>query len=213
MPIDWGATGTWMQAWAGFAEAGAVGFAAFKGADAFKGWRRQKIEERRIDAAERILTLAYRVRTAISGMRHPMMWIGPLNEAEKMLREKGVDLDSESDGKKRRIVHAQAVFDRINSFQSEWDELAAVTPVAKALFGDEVESALTSLGKQRNIVAAAAESYADDDGSDADFSKKIRSDLWEALGEVGEDADEISKAVISAITTLEGRLLSSIRSD
>jgi hypothetical protein len=213
MSIDWGDTGTWMQAWAGFAQAGAIGFAAFKGAGAFKDWRRQKIEERRIDAAERILTLAYRVRRAIGAMRHPMMWIGPLNEAEQKLRSKGVDLDSEVEARRRRIIHSQAVFDRINSFQTEWDELAAITPVAKALFGDEVENALSELGRQRNVVAAAAESYVDDDGSDAEFSKKIRSDLWEALGEVGKDTDEISKTITAAIGKLEGELLPSIRAE
>jgi hypothetical protein len=91
--IDWVATSTWMQAWAGFTQAGAVVFVAYKGADAFNAWRRQKIEERRIDAAERILTLAYRVRRALSSIRSPMMWASALEHAEKSLINEGHTLE------------------------------------------------------------------------------------------------------------------------
>ena len=202
-----------MQAWAGFAGAGAVAFAAVKGSNAFSVWRRQKIEERRIEAAERILALAYRLSRAISSIRHPMMWVGPLNEAEKRLREKGTELDHMPDERRRRIIHAQAVFDRINSFKNEWDEVAEATPVAKALFNDDVEQALSKIWRQSHVVAAAAEGYVDDDGTDDDFSKRIRGDLWEALGSVGKDSDEISKTISECVQMIEIELVPVIRAD
>ena len=73
MSIDWASTGTMMQGWAGFAQAGAIAFAAWKASDSFKSWRSQKIEDRRITEAERILTVVYRLRRAFSIIRSRIM--------------------------------------------------------------------------------------------------------------------------------------------
>lgn len=213
MAVDWTATGAWMQAWAGFAQAGAVVFVAYKGADAFKAWRRQKIEERRMQAAERILTVAYRMRRALSAIRHPMMWSGPLEAAEQKLLDKGYSFAGMSDGEKKKVVHAQAILDRIGGFSTEWDEMLEVTPLAKALFGAALESQLERLMRQRNMVAASAESYADDDGSDPAFTKQIRADIWENLGTRNKSDDKIAAEIAEAISSVEAVLLPILRTE
>ena len=70
--------------------AGAVIYAAHKGSDTFKQWRRQKNEERRIDLAEQVLTLAYKLKRAIEGIRSPIMMANEIVEVEALLREQGL---------------------------------------------------------------------------------------------------------------------------
>jgi hypothetical protein len=210
--IDWSATGNWMQAWAGFAQAGAVVFVAYKGASAFDMWRRQKIEERRMDAAERSLTLAYRVRRALSSIRHPMMWAAELGSAAKVLVEKGADPKTMGNPAMGKRTQAQATLDRVGRFSAEWDEMAAITPIAAALFGSELELTLERLWRQRNVVTSAAEDYADDDGSDPKHSRNVRADLWEALGK-HKDEDKVAAEITAAVADIEATLLPIIRAD
>jgi hypothetical protein len=202
-----------MQAWAGFAQAAVILFVGIKGATAFDVWRRQKIEERRMDAAERILTLAYRVRRALSSIRHPMMWAAALEAAKKTRIEKGDAPGTLDQGEGKNRVYAQATLDRINAFSAEWDEMAAITPIAAALFGPKLETDLERLWRQRNIVAGAAEDYAEDDGSDRDHTRRIRADLWENLGTRNKDEDKVSIEVAAAISDIEGTLLPVIRAE
>ena len=56
-----------------FAGALAVVYAAKVGANTFDSWKRQKQEERRMDAAEKILTLAYELRYTLAGIRSPLI--------------------------------------------------------------------------------------------------------------------------------------------
>jgi hypothetical protein len=54
--------------------AGAVIYAAKKGADTYESWKKQKVAERRRDQAERILTAVYKARRALRYVRGVMMW-------------------------------------------------------------------------------------------------------------------------------------------
>jgi len=213
MAIDWAATGTWMQAWAGFTQAGAVAFVGWKGANVFKTWRRQKIEERKMDAAERILTLTYRLRRAFTVIRSPMMWAGALDAAEKRLREAGVTLDSLPELKRKNMIYHQAMLDRINSFEAEWAEIGAVTPIAAALFGKVVEEQLELLWRQRGAVAVASESYADDRGQDNEFTAQLRADMWEGMGKHNGAGDRITEIIDGVVTKVEAALLPVLRED
>ena len=69
-----------MQAWAGFAQAIVVGFVAWKAADTFNLWRKQKVEERRINSAIEVSSLIYRVRNALSAVRAAGMTVRELEE-------------------------------------------------------------------------------------------------------------------------------------
>jgi hypothetical protein len=147
LPVDWAATGTWMQAWAGFAQAAAIAFAAWKAADTFRSWRKQKIEERRIEEAERILTLAYRIRSALSGIRSPLMNGFELVSAEERLKKDNSNFETFPANQRKRYTYQQAVYNRIERHSGDWNDLVAIIPVAIALFGQEMEPQLDSLWK------------------------------------------------------------------
>ncbi len=207
MAIDWAATGNWMQAWAGFAQAGAVVYVATKSADAFKMWRQQKIGERKLDTAERILDVAYRIRRSFASIRSPLMQGSELARAEERLREQdSVWLAALAPGKRKRTIHSQAVYDRLNSQRDEFDRLLAMLPTARAYFGEEVEGHLQSLWEQRAAVISAAESYAQFEGDDRDFSEQLERALWERYGRFRGNTNEVDDAIATASQRLEAIL-------
>ncbi|WP_287882781.1 hypothetical protein [Paracoccus sp. (in: a-proteobacteria)] len=79
-PEDIGAV---LQGIGSLAGAFAVGFAAWMASNTFENWRRQKISERRIEQAERILTATYKVRRGLSQVRNPMIWAHELGRVDK----------------------------------------------------------------------------------------------------------------------------------
>ena len=208
MSIDWASTGTMIQGWAGFAQAGAIAFAAWKAADTFKLWRSQKIEERRIDVAERILTLADRIKRAFSDFRSPF-YGHELATAEAKLRSEMPEFASLGDSQRRKMATGRAIAERINCYSPEWEQIFELLPLTKALFGEETAKHLEGFWQQRNVVWVAAESHADDDGSDANFTKTmITANLYEREG---EPEDRVGTKVTELVSSLEAKLLPIIR--
>lgn len=226
--IDWAATGSMLSGWATLFGAGAVVYAAHKGSDTFKQWRRQKNEERRIELAEQILTLAYKLRRAIEGIRSPAMWAEESIAIHDELRKNGVITDQTPEGDKGILATAQATLSRSNANKPLWDALLDTMPTAKAVFGDDVENALNALWKQRGKLVASAQSYArlihqPDPRSEKEREAQLKrhgklegvlwtgGDIW--AGEDGNAVDEVADAVNGAVEALEVMLLPIIRSN
>ena len=227
--VDWAATGSMLSGWATLFGAGAVVYAAHKGSDTFKQWRRQKNEERRIELAEQVLTLAYKLRRAIEGIRSPAMWAEEINATHEELRKNGLINDQTPEGHKSILATAQATLSRSNANKPLWDALFDTMPTAKAVFGNEVENALNAIWSQRGKLIASAQSYARLIHQPAPRSEKEQEaqmkrhgklegvlwtggDIW-AGEEDGKPVDELADAVNGAIETLEAMLLPIIRSD
>ncbi len=202
-----------MQAWAGFAQAGAVVFVAWKGANVFASWRRQKIEERRIDIAERILVAAYRASRALDGIRNPAMFGGETERAEKKLRDDDYPLDAKPDGQRSRIITSQGILNRISDTQAEWDALFEVMPTAAALFGKDLELAIENIIRQKQYVSVYARAYSDNNGNDEQFRKKVERAIWQGVAQAYEEPDEVDVAVAESIAKIEQTLLPVVRAD
>lgn len=226
--IDWAATGSMLSGWATLFGAGAVVYAAHKGADTFKQWRRQKNEERRIELAEDILTLAYKLRRAIEGIRSPAMWAEEINSVHDELAEKGIINDQTPEGHKSILATAQATLSRSNANKALWDTLLETMPTAKAVFGDEVESELNEFWAVRGKMIASAQGYArlihqvaprSEEEQEAQMKRQGRlegviwsgGDIW--AGKDGEAVDEVGDAINRMVEQLEATLLPIIRSD
>lgn len=87
--IDWAATGTMLQGVGTVVGALAVIGAAIIGSRTFDNWKRQKLAERHIEQAERILTATYKVRRGLSYVRNPAMWGHETDAAEEQLKANG----------------------------------------------------------------------------------------------------------------------------
>jgi hypothetical protein len=87
MNVDWAATGAMLQGEGTLLGAGAVLIAAFVGANTFRSWRKQKVEERRMQQAEHILASAYKARRALKQVRHWLMSGYELGAAQETLKD------------------------------------------------------------------------------------------------------------------------------
>lgn len=220
--IDWAATGAMLSGWGSLAAAGAVIFAAKVGRSTFNDWKRQKNEGRRIDLAEQLLALAYKLKRAFAGIRSPGMLGWEIGEMEKKLTESGM-IDAQTPHHiKSGLSTAQATLSRADHPKALFDELLDTMPVAKAIFGEDMEDALNTFFVQRAKIITAAQRYADlirrDEPRDErkldalmERREKTETIFWE--GGNAEGVDEVADVIAGAIRTMEARLLPIIRHD
>jgi hypothetical protein len=208
--IDWAATGAMLSGEGTIIGAVAVIVAAVIGGTTFKSWRRQQVAERKLFQAERILEATYKARRALSGVRHAFMWGHEREAAEESLKA-DPRWNQHVEAKQKRMVTAQAYFNRLNRSREEQDALDQCLPMARALFGEELEKAIEKLNHQFWIVRVDVESYIDDNGADPEFSAKIRRGMYEIKPPEGEPANEVSQAIEAAVGTIEATCLPVLR--
>jgi len=197
--IDWVATGAMMQGFGTIGGAIAVFWGAWRATDA---WKEQKRLERRQEVADRILTATYKAKSALSYIRSFMLHGHELAAASELL-EKDEDYQLQLAAKQKRIVSAQVYYTRIANTRKDQLALEECLPLARALFGEEIEKAASDLLHQFWIVQVNANSYVDDwNGNDQNFTKSIRRALTEADATPGE-ANEVSEKIATAVATIE----------
>jgi hypothetical protein len=209
--IDWAASGTWMQAWAGFAQAAAIAFAAVKAADVFHAWRRQKLEERRIHHAEEILKLFNKIYDGFPYFRNAMHLPHEIKQASDHLKDVVENYELRSRSELSRMETAQVILNRISRFNTEWDKLNDILPAASAFFGDECKVCLDQLWRNRNMVSINAENYARGTGNDDEFRMRVERSIWMMHQDRGREDDPIEAPLLEAKTNLEAILLPVIR--
>jgi hypothetical protein len=130
----------------------AVIVAAVLGSQTFKSWRKQALSQRRIEQAERILTATYKARRALGYVRSPIMWAHELKAAEAHLEEQDswATVDRE---RKQKMISAQGYYNRLNAVMDERRALEECLPMARALFGEQVEKAVEQLNHQFYLVS------------------------------------------------------------
>jgi hypothetical protein len=207
--IDWAATGAWMQAWAGFANAAVIAFAAYKGAQTFQSWLKQRQTERRIAVAERILTFAYRAKDTFRSMRSPAIFGGEVTRAKEMLKDED-EYQNKPEGERKLMETAQVMLSRVGKESALWHELFECLPLARAFFGDEVEGGLRSIWAQHSKIWASIHTYTD---ADRDFRRNCEADFWAYAGDLRPQGDVVGKAVDAAVADIERVLLPVITSE
>lgn len=81
--------------------------------------------------------------------------------------------------KQKRLITAQAYYMRANQMLDDRTKLEDCLPMARALFGEDLENAIETLHHQFHIVRTYADAYVDDyNGTDRDFTVKIRRALF-----------------------------------
>jgi hypothetical protein len=184
--------------------------AAWFGKTTFEAWRKQQIAGRKLVQAERILEATYKARRALSYVRGPIMLGHELTAAEEMLKDKDFWTDS-TEAKRRRMVTAQGIFNRMSRYADEQEALDQCLPMARALFGEDLEKGVDTLRRQFWMVHVDVESYLDDDGTDKDFTRKIREGMYEISARKGE-VNEVTDAIETSVATIEKHCLPVLRS-
>jgi hypothetical protein len=200
---DWNAIGEVLQGVGQIGAAVAIAFAAYIGRNTFSDWKRQKQEERRIEIAERTLTLAYRLRYDFHSVRSPLIDQVELDEAENVLRQDSGDWwDQQSEELKRRARTAQAIMNRLRRHHDDWQKIWELKPLALAFFGPAAEQHLDVFWQQYRSLLVDAESYADLTGLGDQSSNLVRETLFQQCEE-----SRITQIVDAAVAALESELL------
>ncbi|WP_421695487.1 hypothetical protein [Aestuariivirga sp.] len=197
-PNEWGAI---LAGVGSLLQAVAIGSAAYVGHVGFEQWRRQRIEERRIATAERILSVAYRVQDAFDTIRAPFISNEEFQAAEDDLRRREtIDSSTPSDAV-RAQVRAQGAMNRVNRFAEVWSTLHETVPVARAVFGSGVETLLRDLLRQRNKLVSSVRIYA------KTGDPKVRAIFWLGQSLLSDDMDDqFENEVDDAVKKLETQL-------
>jgi hypothetical protein len=199
--------GAVLQGVGALAQAFAIGFAAWVASDTYKGWRKQKLSERRIEQAERILTAAYNARRALGYVRSPLMEAHELSAAEAHL-VKQASWETVDAKQKQRLVSAQGYYNRLNAVLEERRAVEECLPMARALFGEQVEKALELLNRQFRMVRIAVESNSRD-GNDREFSRSLREDISSYSG--SDRPNEMNVIIEAQVKQIEDALLPVLR--
>lgn len=159
---------------------------ATAGFRSFEKWKREKIEERRIDIALEALALAYEASFIFDSIRSPMSYEGEWADL------KGID-DPE---KRRKAGPFFAILKRIEHHKDYFERVWKMQPRFMAVFGKDAADIFMKLHKARREIevsagmlmrsAAEGEPY-----RDAEFRKKLENDIWN----VDEKADKIAPKV------------------
>lgn len=203
-PADIGAV---LQGIGALAQAFAISIAAWIASDTYKGWRRQKLSERRIEQAERILTAAYNARRALGYVRSPLMEAHELSAAEAHL-EKQVSWATVDANRKQGLVSAQGCYNRLNAVLDERRAVEECLPMARALFGEQVEKALELLNRQFHMVRIAVDSNSWD-GNDGEFARSLRDNISSSSG--SERPNKMNVLIEEQIKQIEDALLPVLR--
>lgn len=184
---------------------------AIIGRNTFRKWREQKISERKIDQAERILTAAYKVRRGLSDVRSPLISAYELDVSEKKLIETDkISADKSDDYRRKKIIILQCYYNRINLVRPDFKLLDECQPFARALFGEDLEKAIETLNHQLHIVRVSAEMMVDlAESDDLNYKKEIERAL--NLGYRGGVSNEIDDATSKNMDLIESICLPVLR--
>ncbi|EJL22850.1 Glycosyl hydrolases family 6 [Novosphingobium sp. AP12] len=208
--IDWAATGAMLSGIGTVVGALAVIGAAFIGSRTFENWKRQKLTERHIEQAERILTATYKVRRGLSRVRSPAMWGNETDTAEEQLKASGAWEKTFPENERRSLATKQAYYNRINATGDDQRALEECQPMARAFFGEDLENALEKLNRQFWTVKVYVDAnHSDKAGADADFRRKIESTIWEGYPNAQEN--EVDQIIAAQVKLIEDTLVPVLR--
>lgn len=203
--IDWAATGSMLSGIGTVVGALAVIGAAIIGSRTFDNWKRQKLAERHIEQAERVLTATYRVRRGLSRVRSPAMWGHETDAAEEQLKASGDWEKTFPESERKGLATAQAYYNRLNATRDDQRAHEECQPMARAFFGEELEKALEKLNQQFWTVKVYLDAnHNDKAGTDANFRRKIESAIWE--GYPNAEENEVDQTIAAQVKLIENTL-------
>src|SRR6266567_2276120 len=156
-----------------------TGLIAWGGFRSFDRWKREKLEERRIEIAFDLLSIAYESKYVFDNIRTPMSFS---YEWEDMPKQPG-----ETDDEWRRRGPYYAARKRVIAAKPFFDRLFQIQPKCMAMFGTQVEDTFMLLHKARREIEVASDMLAskvtDEAGPQRDrndeFWEQCRRNIWE----------------------------------
>lgn len=172
----------------GFLITGAIAVGGF---GTFERWRKQKLEEKKIDVALEALAVAYKAKFVFGHIRGPMAYGYEWSDMPKR--------DGESDDKRNSRGAYYAPLRRINQNQEFFDQLWKIQPLAMAVFGPAVEDIFTKVHEARRSIEVAGQMlmehvndrYRGDDEATIELYKQFRVDIYGHGGQYTKEGDRV----------------------
>lgn len=178
----------------GFAITAGIAYAGFK---TFDKWKREKIEERRIDIALEALALAYEAAYIFEDIRNPGSFEGEWSE----LKIENLD---------RRSAAGPffAILSRIDKNKDYFDRVWKMQPRFMAAFGKDAGDIFMNLHQARANVSVSANMLLRAAARGEPYSdRKFREKLENAIWNVDKDADEVGPKIAEFVSGVERRCL------
>jgi hypothetical protein len=169
----------------------------------------QKQTERKMEVADRLLSIIYRLERVFPHVRSPAIVGWETEQALQKLRQDFPEFDTYTPEERQRYETAQIVLLRITSHKMSWDSLEDAMPSAKAYFGEEMKLVLEKFRQALAKIQVAAQMYPKADG---ELSSRMEADFWSHWGMVAHGKDEVGDLVKAGIAESEHILLPVIRS-
>jgi hypothetical protein len=158
----------------------------------FSRWKREKLEERRIDVAFDALTIAYETKFIFQHIRGAM---AHGYEWEDMPKREG-----DTEDKRTRRGSFYATLKRIQQNKEFFDKVWRLQPKCMAVFGRKIEDTFMKLHKARRTIEVAAQMLAEQvddpdrghDESTRKLYKQFRRDIWDH-GNYENEKDAVGK--------------------
>jgi len=165
---------------------------ALLGFRTFGRWKREKLEERRIEIAFDALTVTYETKFVFRHIR------GALTEGYEwadMPKREG-----ESDDQRNRRGPYYATFKRIEKNKDFFEKIWKLQPKCMAVFGRQIEDTFLKLHQARRNIEVAAQMLAEEvddpirneDEETRKLYKRLRRDLWDH-GNYEPEKDAVGK--------------------
>lgn len=158
----------------------------------FGRWKREKLEERRIEVAFDALITAYETKFVFQHIRSAMSF--GYEWADMPNRE------GETEDKRNRRGSFYAIFKRIERNKDFFDKVWRLQPKCMAVFGRKIEGTFMKLHKVRRSIEVAAQMLAEEvddpirtqDEETRKLYRQFRRDIWDH-GEYEKEKDIVSQ--------------------
>jgi hypothetical protein len=185
-----------------------IGFAittgiAFFGFRSFERWRKEKLEEKRIDLAIEALSLAYEAKYIFQSIRSPMSFPFESQDMPKW--------ENETEAQRNARAPYYAILFRINQHKDFFDRLFKIQPRFMALFGATTEEIFMSCHKARRTIQVSAGMLMRVGQSDEKWNENRQrqrdqweADVWEGMDDVVENSPEARRVSLEIEKFQEG---------
>lgn len=156
----------------------------------FGRWKKEKIEEKRIDTAIEALSLVYESRFVFDHIRNEMSF--PYESKDMPTGDRPEDQQNA-----RRPFYA--ILKRIDAQKGFFERAWKVQVKCTALFGSEVEDVFLLMQRARREIEVSAEMLLDDpqpthkSQDNLETWKQFRADVWPAYGLQAKDGDKVGR--------------------
>ena len=168
-----------------------VGIAGF-GFRSFRRWRRERLEEKRIEIAFETLALAYESKHIFEDIRSPMSF--PHEWAEMPLIPGETDQDRQARGP------FYAILSRIDRHKDFFDQLVKLLPRFMAMFGADNENVFIKCFQARRYIEVSASALMRDTTERGEWNEARRqrrqryeADIWGLVPDEAPELDRVSR--------------------